>query len=123
MCWHSVDLSKRYATSDIYVYKVVIPNSYSYDAFISVIFAFRYKPGEIYYNNTDLEPMLVPGYSYYTINQGFHSYATLDRAKASLTKPYYTIISCIIPKGAVFYINSNDEIVSESIKICGVVKV
>lgn len=52
------------------------------------------------------------------IEEGYHSYATLATAKFNKTSsPLTIIVRCIIPKGAVYYLNEDDEIVSSTIII------
>lgn len=54
--------------------------------------------------------------TYYVIEEGYHSYATLDKANQEKErwKPS-VIVECIIPKNAIYYINEEDEIVSSTI--------
>ena len=53
---------------------------------------------------------------YVIIEEGYHSYATLATAKFNKTSsPITIIVGCIIPKGAVYYLNEDDEIVSSTI--------
>lgn len=53
---------------------------------------------------------------YVIIEEGYHSYATLATAKFNKTSsPLTIIVGCIIPKGAVYYLNEDDEIVSSTI--------
>ena len=53
---------------------------------------------------------------YVRIEEGYHSYATLATAKFNKTSsPITIIVRCIIPKGAVYYLNEDDEIVSSTI--------
>lgn len=53
---------------------------------------------------------------YVRIEEGYHSYATLAIAKFNKTSsPITIIVGCIIPKGAVYYLNEDGEIVSSTI--------
>ena len=52
-------------------------------------------------------------YSWY-IDEGYHSYGTLDKAKEERNLNEI-IVKCIIPKGSVYYINDLDEIVASNI--------
>ena len=53
-------------------------------------------------------------YPKYYIDEGYSSYETLDRAKIGL--PTGTcVIKCTIPKGAKYYINESQEVVSSNI--------
>ena len=55
---------------------------------------------------------------YVRIKEGYHSYATLATAKFNKTSsPLTVVVGCIIPKGAVYYLNEDDEIVSSTIII------
>ena len=48
------------------------------------------------------------------IHKGYHSYATLDKAKIH-TDPLRCIIKCLIPKDSEYYINEFNEVVSSNI--------
>ena len=48
------------------------------------------------------------------IDEGYHSYKTLNIAKRRKESHYY-VVKCIIPKDSVYYINDKNEIVSSNI--------
>ena len=52
---------------------------------------------------------------YYKINTGYHSYDTIERAQKDIFYADEVVIKCIIPKGAEYYINDHNEIVSSTI--------
>lgn len=45
------------------------------------------------------------------INEGYHSYKYIN----SINKRYFCTLECIIPKGSIYYINSDNHIVSSDI--------
>ena len=45
------------------------------------------------------------------INEGYHSYKYIN----SINKRYFCVLECIIPKGSIYYINSDNCIVSSNI--------
>ena len=62
-----------------------------------------------------LEEDSIFGSTWY-INEGYHSYKTLNKTKTSSENHYY-IVKCIIPKNSVYYLNNKNEIVSSDIII------
>lgn len=70
--------------------------------------------------NTNITVDLICNFSFkhnfWFIVSGYHSYATLDKAKLH-TDPIRCIIECLIPEGAEYYINKYQEIVSSDIII------
>ena len=70
--------------------------------------------------NTNITVDLICNFSFkhnfWFIGSGYHSYATLDKAKLH-TDPIRCIIECLIPEGAEYYINKYQEIVSSDIII------
>ena len=53
----------------------------------------------------------------YIIEEGYHSYSTLERALYGIHNSNYTIVECIIPKDSEYYVNSRQEIVSSDILV------
>ena len=51
----------------------------------------------------------------YIIEEGYHSYSTLERALYGIYNSNYTIVECIIPKDSEYYVNYRQEIVSSDI--------
>ena len=51
----------------------------------------------------------------YIIEEGYHSYSTLEKALYGIHNSNYTIVECIIPKDSEYYVNSRQEIVSSNI--------
>ena len=54
-------------------------------------------------------------YSWWAIDKGYHSYSTLSKAEFVRCKIFELIVKCTIPKGSVYYLNENNEIVSSNI--------
>lgn len=54
-------------------------------------------------------------YSWWAIDKGYHSYNTLSKAAFVRCKIFELIVECTIPKGTVYYLNENNEIVSSNI--------
>ena len=54
-------------------------------------------------------------YSWWSIDKGYHSYSTLDQAELKRILKLELIVECVIPKGSVYYLNENNEIVSSNI--------
>lgn len=54
-------------------------------------------------------------YSWWSIDKGYHSYSTLDQAELKRILKLELIVECTIPKGTVYYLNENNEIVSSNI--------
>ena len=55
--------------------------------------------------------------SEYCITEGFHSYKTKSQVLFANQFYFKKIVKCILPKGTIYYINNNDEIVSNQIRI------
>ena len=70
------------------------------------------KPIEVFYSLHNWK--CYRGLSY-RIDIGYHSYDAIERAKRSIFFGDEVVIKCIIPKGAEYYINDNNEIVSSTI--------
>lgn len=50
------------------------------------------------------------------ITEGFHSYATLQRAK-HIYRKHETLVECTIPKGATYYKDMSDLLVSNQLRV------
>lgn len=117
MCWISRKLNKQVATKDITVYKVVIINNRDC---ASLFYKFKYKYNRVYTESFTIEEFS----SEFHITTGFHSYKSLEAAQLILAfirmnrrECNGRIIRCIIPKGAIYYINNYKEVVSNKIII------
>lgn len=122
MCWVSYKPPvKKIAKKDILVYKFVNIRSYLTNRCISFFFNFTYILDMKY--NTYIEIRKVgKGERYrWAGHEGFHSY--YDKKTALLEYELYkinkftSIVKCIIPKGSEYYINEENEIISNSIII------
>lgn len=88
----------------------------------SLITNFRYVPYQkqdhVYLHIDErLKFGALPFETYYAIEEGYHSYATLRKAnkQKDMLTSFSAIVKCIIPKDALYYINEDDEIVSSTI--------
>ena len=139
MCWYSkTELTKLVASKDIECYKnfslagitfkqkSIFNFTIGKKKIIQLISLFRrylyipYKKQQF----IDLKPIKMFGSPYdigyckniyYKINAGYHSYSTIERAQKDIFYEDEVVIKCIIPKGAEYYINDNNEIVSSTI--------
>lgn len=131
MCWYSNEIPIRHiAEEDIICYKIFLNKDifFTRSSFLgfkcgerkikklsSLFRDFKYIP---YQKPEDINIYI--GYDEYTlcyrIYKGYHSFATLDRAKYEWEDIQDTsIIECIIPKGAEYFINKYNLIVSSTI--------
>ena len=110
MCWISEKLDKKVAEHDIIVYKIVLPNIRGTK---SLFYKFWYLFNTTYRGTLDIK--LVG--SEYCITEGFHSYKTKSKVLLANQFHFKKIVKCILPKGTIYYINNNDEIVSNQIRI------
>lgn len=117
MCWVNIKLNKRIANKDITVYKIVIPKENGCTSL--------YKEFDYDFHKTYTELIHIDyAHDVYYINEGFHSYKSLEVAQYILAfirinrrECNGRIIRCIIPKGAIYYINNYKEVVSNKIII------
>ena len=143
MCWFTEKkINELVASEDIICYKVFRKKDIIYETNPYLVFGigkpkivqlksfvqnFKYIP-YVRQKSVDLhtEPCACTKVSYicysvkegYKIETGYHSYATVDRAlPEKMFLPKTVIIECIIPKGAIYYLNENNEIVSSTIII------
>lgn len=112
MCWISTELDKKVAEHDITVYKIVLPNIRGIK---SLFYKFWYLFNMTYRGTFAIK--LVG--SEYCITEGFHSYKTKSQVLFANQFYFKKIVKCILPKGTIYYINNNDEIVSNQIRIIG----
>lgn len=148
MCWITTEKPMVHvADSDFKVYKIVY-NQTDDDEVLSFYKNYRYKIGHLYEMKGRLIPGTILNDEYfkaYGINKGFHSDATPNKAISiyqELTDDLFfgfgvgtnindskgiiakkpmkpTIVECIIPKYSRYYINIEDEIISDKIIISG----
>lgn len=119
MCWIGRVNDKRIAKKDKIVYKVFITTQ---DKNIKSIFRMEpYKRNTLYETKFEIATGFVDDRKIF-IGAGFHSFETFTGAcKLISTRPYYkcgiplVIIKCIIPKGSIYYINSEMAVVSNKI--------
>lgn len=113
MCWIGTIKDKKVAQEDITVYKVFYPSS---GGIISPFQMMPYRRNTIY----ETEFGIVKEFNEsITISKGFHSYETLKIAQDSTWFSFFwdfpVIYKCIIPKGSIYYINSEMVVVSNKI--------
>lgn len=134
MCWiNKKFIFHKIAKEDITCYKIFRPSKIHYKktylffgkkkihSLYSLMQNFRYAP----YQKQDHVDLHIDRHliswlptfeTYYAIEEGYHSYATLRRANHGKKSPTSSVIvECIIPKDALYYINEDDEIVSSTI--------
>lgn len=132
MSWISYNIPiKKIATEDITCYKLFRRDSIIWkktnsqkiiEKLISICTVYTYIP---YKENPKVNLTYLKtsvwfwdDFYNYRINEGYHSYETLDRVKKDTTfcdKDRRFIVKCIIPKGSEYYVNGDHEIVSSSI--------
>lgn len=132
MCWTSAKKPvKNIAKYDITCYKIfynsdIVWNQYP-RKFLGITVWNKYRIKELcslhryylyvpYESNPEVNMLIAKSeYSYrWYIDKGYHSYATLDKAKDKRNLNE-VIVKCIIPKGSAYYVNDLDEIVSSNI--------
>ena len=112
MYWTSRKLNEQVATKDITAYKVVIPYTRSCT---SLYYRFNYKYNKLYITSFAIHAF---DFGFY-ITEGFHSYKTISKACKLSGLDWMHIVRCVIPKSSHYFINSDDEIVSDKIIIIG----
>lgn len=132
----AIKQSKKIATKDIVVYKVVKvgkkwKNQYGEGyKFISLYENFPYKLGYHYYQKDkkfsfNLYSNCVYNSSFILeIYKGLHAYIKLD--EIIVLKSTYTdraIIKCIIPKGSEYFVGTHNDIVTDNLIFDSVVKI
>lgn len=131
MCWttrlkeHQV---KRIAANDIQVYKILekrrtwISGRIKY---VSPFYNFKYKLNKVYKSRIELD--VQTRNDVLTIEKGLHSFTNFQQAKCCYNigklncEPWF-IFKAIIPKGSIYYVNEDREVVSNKLKIieiCG----
>lgn len=105
------------APIDITVYKIlrVEKGLFKRKKFVSPCIGFRYKPEKMYHVKLKITNT---GYSM-VIEEGLHCFKNMSSAGIyadSLIGPC-AIVTAIIPKGAEFYINEDNQIVTEKLKV------
>lgn len=113
MCWTSFTLNKQIAKQDYTVYKLV-----KFDTFNtckSLVFDYVYTFEKLYELEQPLSYENCIGI--YTINKGFHSYASLNAVYCIENLKETLLVECTMPKGTSYYVNKYDEVVSNQIII------
>lgn len=109
MCLVTFQKEPYIAEKDITVYKALFKSG---KRIISPFINFPYTLNKLYQTNFKISPKapLLPKY----IDEGFHEY----RNKKYATDRWLEVYKCIIPKGSLYYISSDqEEIVSNQIII------
>lgn len=113
MCWICSTLSKQIAKQDYTVYKLVKFDTF--DTCKSLVYDYTYTFDKL---NKLEQPLLVKEYNgVYIIDEGFHSYIDLRVMYFAEDMIKGCIAECTIPKGAIYYVNNYDEVVSNQIII------
>ena len=118
MCWIGEEPDKRIAKEDKIVYKVFIKTPD-----IKSVFRMEpYKRNTLYETKFEIAAGFVDDRKVIFIGTGFHSFETFTGAcKLISTRSYHkcgiplVIVKCIIPKGSIYYINSEMVVVSNKI--------
>ena len=116
MCWISEKLDKKVAEHDITVYKIVLPCTRGTK---SLFYKFWYLFNVTYRGTLAIK--LVG--SEYCITEGFHSYKTKSQVLFANQFYFKKIVKCVLPKGAIYYVNNLDEVVSNQIRIISYEKI
>lgn len=113
MCWASCVLNKHKALNDFIVYKLV-----KFDTFNtckSLVYNYTYIFEKLYKLES---PLIGKKHNYgYMINEGFHSCSHLHSLLYIEDSLDNLVVECTIPKGATYYVNGRDEVVSDKIII------
>ena len=112
MCWISTELDKKIAEHDITVYKIVLPCTRGTK---SLFYKFWYLFNVTYRGTLAIK---LVGFEY-CITEGFHSYNTKSQVLFANQFYFKKIVKCILPKGAIYYVNGRGEVVSNQIRIIG----
>jgi hypothetical protein len=99
---------KRTAANDIQVYKMLKPGGQApYQS------SFTYKLHELHEQRNGIIA------SYGEVNEGFHAYTSLAKARGVASGRYNQeqVVVAIVPKGAHYYLGNNFEIVSDQLVI------
>lgn len=129
MSWASYNTPvKRTATKDITCYKVFHKTDITWRVEKTSDLTFEPKIKEIKslykqykYIPYNINPKIDISYKWddiennWYIEEGYYSYISLKEAKKCNSHNIFSIIECIIPKGAIYYLNESKEIVSSSI--------
>ena len=120
MCWIGNLSDRRIADRDKVVYKVFIKSREG--ELKSVFREMPYKRNTLYETKFEIAADFVEDRKVIFIGAGFHSFETFTGAcKLTGTRSYHkcgiplVIIKCIIPKGSIYYINSEMVVVSNKI--------
>lgn len=107
MCWVGNTEDKKIAEKNIPIIKICFKKA---GKIISLFYNFEYVLNKVYTTK------LIPEFPF-TINHGFHSYATECELQnfVHMYNDNLYLVSGYIPKGSVYYINTHYEIVSNSI--------
>lgn len=138
MCWVSATAEVKTAKEDLFVFKLLIDVCHKRpNTLLSPIYRYLYHIGEKYSLQGPLTLLVSQYADRYIINEGIHSYTVdcrvVKQSDGSCvvknqageilnTYPYigsydFVIVSCIIPKGANYFVNCAGEVVSDTIKI------
>jgi len=111
---HPDDKPRTAPKGGVRCWKVVIRLEYhpGETAYLAKYYAHQYVPGKTYKLGRQME---VKG-PYRSIDEGFHSYSHLGYALMLTHRAGDTVLECLIPEGAEYYVNpENKEYVSDKI--------
>lgn len=114
--------SAKIAKKDIVVYKILF--KYPDGSYVSPFRGTIYQIGELKTANIKYDKRLLPFYCRETydtvITKGLHAYIITEETAISYARSIATtmiIVKAIIPKGAMYVLGFNDEIVSTQLKL------
>lgn len=114
MCLETYNKKPYIANKNIVVYKILRKSLFA--EIESPYRGFVYKLRTLYSTPLSVRKSLYSD-KLYLIEEGFHAYTSIDKAKKEII--YFNkaaIYRCIIPKGSLYYINEkNNEIVSNQL--------
>ena len=113
MCWIGNLSDRRIADRDKVVYKVFIKSREG--ELKSVFREMPYKRNTLYETKFEIAAGFVEDRKVIFIGAGFHSFETFTEACKFKCGIPLVIIKCIIPKGSIYYINSEMVVVSNKI--------
>ena len=122
MCWTSYTTPvKQIADDDIVCYKIFDKLNIRWDKnkikeLISLWAHYLYTPYSLN-SKINIDYTWSDARYSWCINEGYHSFMTIEKANKCIVINGFFIIECIIPKNSFYYVNSREEIVSSNIII------
>lgn len=126
MCWISYNEKfqvMKIAKTDIQVYKILKKYQswiFKRTQYVSLYHRFKYKLDKVY--KSKLGVKFLEEYNGLQIEEGLYSFINFEeayfyRANVSSGSLPWIICKAVIPKGSVYYINEDGEVVSDKLKV------